>query len=198
MARAGDCGRRPWCGEKVNRVSAEDVLAQTCCLFRVPPHFCKGVLRQCLRLAFDLVRCACDSSLAANWSPAWKLLLLAFRMLLHRPSGGIRLENRGACDGCRLNIFFHFCVFPFSFVRCVCELSCECGRCVLGHVIQRWAIDAILRGPALCIGTATLTDRPAPVLPQSKLNGNFPETVPRHRGQTDTAEVLRLVLDSSL
>ncbi|CAE7246381.1 unnamed protein product, partial [Symbiodinium sp. CCMP2592] len=73
--------------------SAEDVLAQPCCLFRVPPHFCKGVLRQCLRLAFDLVVCACDSATAADWSRAWKLLLFALRMLLHRPRGGIRLDK---------------------------------------------------------------------------------------------------------
>ena len=53
----------------------------------------KGVLRQCLRLAFDLVACACDSSPAADWSRAWKLLLFAPRMLLHRPRGGIRLDK---------------------------------------------------------------------------------------------------------
>ena len=77
----------------LDRFSAEDVLAQPCCLFRVPPHFCKGVLRPCLRLAFDLVLCACDSSPAAHWSRAWKLLLFAPRMLLHRPRKGIRLEK---------------------------------------------------------------------------------------------------------
>ncbi|CAE7189190.1 unnamed protein product, partial [Symbiodinium sp. KB8] len=41
---------------QLRKCARQDVLAQTCCLFRVPPHFCKGVLRQCLRLAFDLVR----------------------------------------------------------------------------------------------------------------------------------------------
>ena len=35
---------------------AEDVLARPCCLFRVPPHFCKGVLRRALHVALDLIR----------------------------------------------------------------------------------------------------------------------------------------------
>ena len=37
---------------------AEDVLARPCCLFRVPPHFCKGVLRRALHVAMDLMRSA--------------------------------------------------------------------------------------------------------------------------------------------
>ena len=77
-----------------DRFSAENenVLVQPCCLFRVPPQFCKSVLRQCLRLAFELVLCASGSS-PAHWSRAWKLLLFARRMLLHGPRGGIRPEK---------------------------------------------------------------------------------------------------------
>ena len=92
----------------------------------------------------------------------------------------------------------------FSFLRSSILICKMCWRIVL----RVWALRSWTCGTKVgnqrntprpgVVHRNSDTDRPAPVLPQSKLYGRIPETVPRHRGQTDTAEVLRLVLDSSL
>ena len=68
----------------LNPFLAEDVLARPCFLFRVPPHFCKGVLRRAPHVGgvgeIHLAR-------------AWKLWLFLPRMLLHRPAGGALVEK---------------------------------------------------------------------------------------------------------
>ena len=61
---------------------AEDVLARPCCLFRVPPHFCKGVLRRALHVALDLIRSSARTSGGAGDIH-----------VLHRPASGARVEK---------------------------------------------------------------------------------------------------------
>ena len=73
---------------------AEDVLARPCCVFRAPPHFCKGVLRKALQVALELIRSCSRTANGADGIHlvrAWKLWLFLPRMLLHRPAGGARV-----------------------------------------------------------------------------------------------------------
>ena len=72
---------------------AEDILAQPCRLFRVPPQFCKGVLRSSLRLALDLIRSCARAPAGPELVRAWKLWFFLPRMLLHRPAGGAHIPK---------------------------------------------------------------------------------------------------------
>ena len=76
--------------------TAEEILARPCCLFRVPPQFCKGVLRKSLHLVLDLIRSSARAPGDVSGPDsvrAWKLWFLLPRMLLHRPPGGARVQK---------------------------------------------------------------------------------------------------------
>ena len=76
----------------LDRYDASDVLSQPSALFRVPPTFIRGQMRQALQCALASID-ACSDPSSLDAERAWKLWLFLPRMLLHRPGGASRIPK---------------------------------------------------------------------------------------------------------
>ncbi|CAE7292329.1 unnamed protein product, partial [Symbiodinium pilosum] len=77
----------------LDAVDATAVLRQPCPLFRSPPAFVKGPLRQALHFALTQLLNAASEPAGIDAQRAWKLWLLLPRMLLFRPSAAPRVPK---------------------------------------------------------------------------------------------------------